>query len=86
MNERDLVQIFRAIISYLSGNGYNDPFKGTPKKAKTKQRTSNIKPYKESSKKSRNISVDKDGNYNSANAWGADYVSESNDIYNYKYL
>ena len=83
LDERDLSRIFRSIISFLNGGGYNDPFKGTPKAAKVIPRTSDIKPYKEPTRKARNISVDKDGNYVSANAWGADYVSENKDIKQY---
>lgn len=83
LDERDLTQIFRALITFLNGSGFIDPFKNTTKKAQVIPRTSNIKPYKEPPKKARNISVDKDGNYVSANAWGADYISESNNIYKY---
>ena len=83
LDERDLTQIFRALITFLNGSGFIDPFKNTTKKAQVIPRTSNIKPYKEPPKKARNISVDNDGNYVSANAWGADYISESNNIYKY---
>lgn len=83
LDERDLSQIFRSILSFLNGNGYNDPFKGTPKAAKVMPRTANIKPYKEPTRNSRNISVNKDGNYVSANSDGADYVSENK--YNKQY-
>lgn len=77
LDERDLSQIFRSIISFLNGMGFTDPFAGTPKAAKVKPRTANIKPYKEPTRKARNISVDKDGNWVSANGWGADYVLEN---------
>ena len=77
LDERDLHQIFYSIISFLNGLGYTDPFAKTPKAAKVVPISANIKPYKEPTKKARNISVDKDGNYVSANAWGADYVSEN---------
>lgn len=76
LDERDLHQIFNAIMSFLNGNGYTDPFAKTPKAASVIPINANIKPYKEPTRKARNISVDKDGNYVSANAWGADYVSE----------
>ncbi len=76
LNESDLRQIFYAITVFLNGKGYTDPFAKTPKAAKVIPRNANIKPYKEPSP-ARNISVDKDGNYVSANAWGADYVSEN---------
>lgn len=77
LDERDLHQIFNAILSFLNGNGYTDPFAKTPKAASVIPINANIKPYKEPTRKARNISVDKDGNYVSANAWGADYVSEN---------
>ena len=83
MDERDLSQIFRSIIKFLNGMGYKDPFEGTPKAAKVIPLSANIKPYKEPTRKARNISVDKDGNYVSANAWGADYVTENNKIKQY---
>jgi hypothetical protein len=41
----DIMEIFKAIIVFLNGNGYTDPFKGTFKKAKVIPRHSNIKPY-----------------------------------------
>ena len=41
----DIVAIFKAIIVFLDGNGYTDPFEGTFKKAKVIPRHSNIKPY-----------------------------------------
>ena len=77
LDEMDLSQIFRSIQSFLEGNGYIDPFKGTPKAAKVIPISANIKPYKEPTRKSRNICVDKDGNNVSANSDGADYVSEN---------
>jgi hypothetical protein len=76
LNESDLRQIFYAITVFLNGKRYTDPFAKTPKAAKVIPRNANIKPYKEPSP-ARNISVDKDGNYVSANAWGADYISEN---------
>lgn len=76
LDESDLRQIFYAITVFLNGKRYTDPFAKTPKAAKVIPRNSNIKPYKEPSP-ARNISVDKDGNYVSANAWGADYISEN---------
>ena len=77
LDERDLSLIFRSILSFLDGNGYNDPFNGTHKAAKVIPIGANIKPYKEPTRKSRNISVDKNGNYVSASSDGADYVSEN---------
>lgn len=76
LDKKDLSQIFHTIISFLNGNGYTDPFANTPKAAKVIPLTANIKPYKEKHP-ARNISIDKDGNYVSANSWGADFVSES---------
>ena len=42
----DIITIFKAIIVFLNGGGYTDPFAGTPKEAKVLPRHSNIKPYK----------------------------------------
>ena len=42
----DLLEIFKAIIIFLNGGGYVDPFCGTAKQAKVIPRTANIKPYK----------------------------------------
>ena len=42
----DMYAIFQAIMRFLSGEGYKDPFNGTPKKAKVIPRHSNIKPYR----------------------------------------
>ena len=42
----DLVHIFDAIIAFLNGKGYVDPFIGTKKQAKVIPRHSNIKPYR----------------------------------------
>ena len=81
LDERDLHQIFHSIISFLNGLGYTDPFAKSPKAAKVVPISANIKPYKEPTKKAKNISVDKDGNYVSANGWGADYVSENKQYY-----
>ena len=56
----DIIDIFKAIIVFLNGGGYQDPFESNPKKAaNVLPRHSNIKPYKPMST---NISVDKDGN------------------------
>lgn len=40
----DITEIFKAIVVFLNGGGYTDPFEGTPKKAKIIPRTANIKP------------------------------------------
>lgn len=40
----DIIEIFKAIVVFLNGGGYTDPFAGTPKKAKIIPRTANIKP------------------------------------------
>ena len=40
----DITEIFKAIVVFLNGGGYTDPFAGTPKKAKIIPRTANIKP------------------------------------------
>ena len=45
----DIITIFKAIIVFLNGGGYSDPFIGTPKQAKVLPRHSNIKPYRGSS-------------------------------------
>lgn len=84
LDEMDLRQIFYAIMSFLNGNGYKDPLAKTPKAAKVIPRNANIKSYKEPSP-ARNISVDRNGNYVSANAWGADYVTEDNNRNNTYY-
>lgn len=42
----DITTIFKAIIVFLNGGGYTDPFIGTPKQAKTLPRHSNIKPHR----------------------------------------
>lgn len=42
----DISNIFKAVILFLEGNGFTDPFKGTAKEALYKPRHSNIKPYK----------------------------------------
>lgn len=72
----DIDQIYNAILSWING-GYNaeyiDPFANTPKGAKVKSKIANI-----TWNIAQNISVDNNGNYGSANGWGADYVSESN--------
>ena len=74
----DIDQIYNAILSWING-GYNaeyiDPFANTPKEAKVKSKIANI-----TWNIAQNISVDRNGNYDSANAWGADYVSENNRI------
>ena len=59
----DITTIFKAIIVFLNGGGYTDPFIGTPKQAKTLPRHSNIKPHRGSTSStpltcSRNISID----------------------------
>ncbi|MCI6477399.1 MAG: hypothetical protein MSA32_05525 [Bacteroidales bacterium] len=38
-----ITEIFKAIVVFLNGGGYTDPFAGTPKKAKIISRTANIK-------------------------------------------
>lgn len=74
----DIDQIYNAILSWING-GYNaeyiDPFVNTPKEAKVKSKIANI-----TWNIAQNISVDRNGNYGSANGWGADYVSENNRI------
>ena len=45
----DIITIFKAIIVFLNGGGYSDPFIGTPKQAKVLPRHSYIKPYRGSS-------------------------------------
>ena len=42
----DLIDIFKALLLFLNGKGYTDPFAGTPKAAIPKPRTSHIKPYR----------------------------------------
>lgn len=59
----DITIIFKAIIVFLNGGGYTDPFIGTPKRAKVLPRHSNIKPHRGSASSttltcSRNISID----------------------------
>lgn len=59
----DITTIFKAIIVFLNGGGYTDPFIGTPKQAKVLPRHSNIKPHRGSASStpltcSRNISID----------------------------
>ena len=59
----DITTIFKAIIVFLNGGGYTDPFIGTPKRAKALPRHSNIKPHRGSASStpltcSRNISID----------------------------
>ena len=59
----DITTIFKAIIVFLNGGGYTDPFIGTPKQAKTLPRHSNIKPHRGSASStpltcSRNIGID----------------------------
>ena len=40
----DIIELFKAIVIFLNGGGYSDPFAGTPKSAKIIHRTANIKP------------------------------------------
>lgn len=59
----DITTIFKAIIVFLNGGGYTDPFIGTPKQAKVLPRHSNIKPHRGSASStpltcSRNIGID----------------------------
>jgi hypothetical protein len=59
----DITTIFKAIIVFLNGGGYTDPFIGTPKQAKVLPRHSNIKPHRGSASStpltcSRNINID----------------------------
>ena len=83
LDESDLSDIFHSIVSFLNGQGYSDPFKGTAKQAKVLSRHSNIKPYKVPATHT-NISIDSNNNnrITTKNGYGADYVSESKDIYN----
>ena len=58
----DITTIFKAIIVFLNGGGYTDPFIGTPKRAKALPRHSNIKPHRGSASStpltcSRNITI-----------------------------
>ena len=84
LDKSDLSSIFHSIVSFLNGQGYSDPFKGTAKQAKVLSRHSNIKPYKAPATPT-NISIDSNNNnrITTQNGYGADYVSESKDIYNY---
>lgn len=75
LGETDIDLIYDAILSWINGGygaKYIDPFANTPKKAKVQSKNANI-----TWNIAHNISVDKDGNYVSANGWGADFVSES---------
>ena len=83
LDKSDLSSIFHSIVSFLNGQGYSDPFKGTAKQAKVLSRHSNIKPYKAPATPT-NISIDSNNNnrITTQNGYGADYVSESKDIYN----
>lgn len=81
----DLTTIFNAIKLFLQGKGYSDPFQGTPKHAKVISRHSNIKPYKPKPMLKTNIRVDGNGNSVPSNLRGADYISESIDIYRDSY-
>ena len=75
LEETDIDLIYDAILSWINGGygaKYIDPFANTPKKAKVQSKNANI-----TWNIAHNISVDKDGNYVSANGWGADFVSES---------
>lgn len=59
----DITTIFKAIIVFLNGGGYTDPFIGTPKQAKVLPRHSNIKPHRGGASStpltcSRNIGID----------------------------
>ena len=80
LEKADVEEIYNAILNWINGGLnaiYIDPFANTHKKAKVQTKIANIK-----WNISHNISVDNDGNYVSANGWGADYVSETRDIYN----
>ena len=74
----DVSALFHAIIPFLNGRGFVDPFIGTPKAAKVKPTTANIKPYNPPHPKE-NYTVDASGTAIAArqNGYGADYVSES---------
>ena len=61
----DIVAIFKAIIVFLNGGGYTDPFIGTPKKAKILPRHSNIKPYKGATSSTTTLTCRKTINLNS---------------------
>lgn len=82
LDENDLSDIFHSIVSFLNGQGYSDPFKGTAKQAKVLSRHSNIKPYKVPATHT-NISIDGNNNnrITTKNGYGADYISESKVIY-----
>lgn len=74
----DIDQIYNAILSWINGGNnaeYIDPFANTPKGAKVKSKIANI-----TWNIAQNISIDNNGNYGSANGWGADYVSENKRI------
>lgn len=68
----DVSNIFRAILSFLSGNGYTDPFARTPKAAKVIPKNAKIK-------FDTKVNGNFDGNSIGAKngGYGADYVSES---------
>ena len=78
IDSSDLNDMFNAIVVFLNGGGYSDPFMGTAKQAKVLSRHSNIKPYKAPAIPT-NISVDSNNNNRiaSQNGYGADYVSEN---------
>lgn len=77
LEHADISCIFNGVIRFLNGEGYTDPFRGTPKAAKVISRHSHIKPYKHKSILSTNITVDKNGNNQPSYGPGADYVTES---------
>ena len=81
LEKSDVEEIYNAILNWINGGlnaKYIDPFANTYKKANPQTKIANIK-----WNISHNMSVDNNGNYVSAKGWGADYVSESNDIYKY---
>lgn len=78
LDSADVDTIYQAILSWINGGSkskYVDPFVGTEKEAVVKCKLARIK-----WNVAQNITVDNNGNYGSANAWGADYVSENNRI------
>ena len=75
LNETDVDDIYKAILAWIYGGinaMYKDPFENTDKAAIPQAREAVFR-----NKISTNISVDKDGNYVSANGDGVDYISEN---------
>ena len=78
LEKEDIEKIYDAILSWIYGGlnaEYIDPFANTDKAAKVKSKVANI-----TWNIALNISVDKDGNYVSANGCGADFIPENKNI------